>query len=74
MPESAPRLSWTVQTPFPGWRRAVYGITADAPRGTTGRVASDQSVRRRLAVRTPWRPVSASRCGSESGAVIRSPL
>ncbi len=43
-----PRLSWIVETESQGWGQAAYEIEAlDAegtPRGSTGRVASDQSV------------------------------
>ncbi len=43
-----PRLSWIVETESQGWRQAAYEIEAlDAAgksRGSTGRVASDQSV------------------------------
>jgi alpha-L-rhamnosidase len=43
-----PRLSWIVESAAPGWQQAAYELAATgaggAPRGHTGRVASDQSV------------------------------
>jgi alpha-L-rhamnosidase len=43
-----PRISWIVETETPAWRQAAYEIESFAadgsPRGSTGRVESDQSV------------------------------
>jgi len=45
---SRPRLSWTVDTPIPGWQQAAYEIEAYTPEGQlcgqTGRVDSSESV------------------------------
>ncbi|HEY3111405.1 MAG TPA: family 78 glycoside hydrolase catalytic domain, partial [Chloroflexota bacterium] len=53
--EPRPRLSWIVETPIPGWHQAAYEIAANPRRGTTGRVASDQSV----LVDWPFRPLGS---------------
>ncbi len=56
---AAPRLSWIVASPSPGWRQAAYAVEAYSSEGalvaTTDKVAGDESV----LVAWPFAPLAA---------------